>query len=283
MHLTKRVISVCTLKHRDVWQLTSELLPRFLVADEFIVYVPEVEVEEFKKFTNKKIQVLSENSMQNEYLLNLRNHLIEAKNESRFGWYFQQFLKIEALSNSPSDVTIIWDADCVPVKEINVINASGEPMYMKSNEFHQDYFSMIERLIGISKSRTESFIVPAFPMPKSWIKEFLTEIEIKNGGIKWHEALINSIDFKKQSGFSEFELLGTWASNFHSNQIHEATYSWERFGQSKFGQPTTFTSNDVIEIGINNNLDIISFEIWDKKNFVYLFKKFLTGLFNSLK
>ena len=54
-----RVITICSLRHSDVWKLTSELLPQFISADKFVLYVPSNEIEEFRAITNDRIEIMS--------------------------------------------------------------------------------------------------------------------------------------------------------------------------------------------------------------------------------
>jgi hypothetical protein len=254
---------MCTLSHASVWQLTSNLLPQFLQADEFIVYVPQAEVEDFVGFTDPSVRVMSEESLSNDFKTALRSALEVAGNLERFGWYYQQFLKIEALRQSKSKEIVIWDADCVPVAPLKLIDSNGLPVYMKSGEFHKDYFLAIERLLEMKKVVEQSFVVPGFPILKTWVEEFLLEVENRHPGAQWFEAILNSTDLSLDSGFSEFETLGTWVTNTYPNGWVSAEVNWERFGRSRFGHSSNFTPDDLIRIGTKKNLQIISFENWD--------------------
>jgi hypothetical protein len=133
-----QTISICSLNHKAVWQLTSSLLPEFVKADEYLVYVPENEVEEFKKFTNPAITICSQSDLGNAYSEELLLKISSANNQIRFGWYLQQFFKIEALLTSTADYVVIWDSDCVPVSPIPVIDELGCPIFMSSaGEYNQ--------------------------------------------------------------------------------------------------------------------------------------------------
>jgi hypothetical protein len=134
---------------------------------------------------------------------------------------------------------------------------------MGSPEFNRPYFEQIQRLLGIGKVRDESFIVPAFPIPKLWLTELLSEIERKHPGSEWHEALISTIDFSLGSGFSEFEMMGTWVASRHAEEWIGTSLAWERGGQSRFGCPGDLDLRDIQNLGRRNNLDVISFETWD--------------------
>ncbi len=271
------IYSFCTLKHLNVWQKTSELLPKNVPADEYFVYVPDQEVKEFKKFTNSAVTVLSEDVLSQKFAQQLKVAVDKSGNVNRYGWYLQQFLKIESLVSSRADLMAIWDSDCVPVKKIDLFNDEHVPIYSKSSEYHKEYFKVIKKILGLSKIQDHSFIIPGFPFTKNWITEFINELELRHSGLKWGEILIQEINFGLISGFSEFETLGTWISNRHRSEFEYREYSWERFGQSRFGTVSEFSSHELIKLGEINNLDVISFENWDsielkKKN--KLFKIF---------
>jgi hypothetical protein len=261
---TKRVISVCNRQHLDVWRLTSALLPFYVQADDYVVYVPSKEIQEFKQATNDRIRVLSENhDLDVPYVEELREKISDAGNSSRFGWYLQQFIKIQALIQSDTDVSILWDADAVPVRKIDFFNSTGVPNYLRASEFNSEYFEMIDRLLGLSKVQTQSFVTPGFPVFTKWVNELVYAIEQQHGGEKWFDAVLNTVNFSHQSGFSEFELLGTWIANSYPDSWNSIDLEWERLGQSRFNYARKLSPSDLIEIGRKHNLDIISFENWD--------------------
>jgi len=81
------VISVCTLEHADVWFHTSHLLPEFLQADDFVVYVPDAQLDVFTSLTNGLIQVKPEDELGGPFRAILTESLDRAKNLKRLGWY----------------------------------------------------------------------------------------------------------------------------------------------------------------------------------------------------
>ena len=261
---TKRVISVCNRQHIEVWKLTSALLPTFVEANEYVVYVPKNEVLEFKRVTNERIQVLSETDDLNiPYVEELRKKISDSGNSNRFGWYFQQYIMIHALIQSETDASILWDADAVPVKKINFFDSNGIPNYLSAAEFNGEYFAMIDRLLGLKRLQSQSFVTPGFPIPREWVTDLISAIEQQNHGSKWFEAVSNSTDFSHQSGFSEFELLGTWITNSYPDSWKSMDLNWERLGQSRFNYARKLTPADLVALGKKHNLDIISFENWD--------------------
>ena len=268
------VISICTLKHADVWKLTSKLLPENLEADHFVVYVPENEIVEFKRITNPRIAVESQSLLGLYYTEELRQVLAKTGNDWRFGWYLQQFFKIEAMLISASERVVIWDADCVPVKRIKTFDEMGNPTFMSTaNEMNPSYFQVIEKLIGLKRVQDMSFVVPAFPFLRPWLEEFKADVEKFNGGKPWYTSIIECTDFSQMSGFSETETLGTWMANNRNLSWSKNYAVWERRGQKRFGFARKMTVNKVVMLGESNNLDIISFENWDVRGLKLVFKR----------
>jgi len=259
------VISVCSNQHAKVWELTSQLLPNFVEADNYTVYVPDSQVEEFLDITNPIIAVLPESALDTGYAVKLKDQINFHNNSERFGWYFQQFLKIEALLHADGEHLVIWESDCVPVKKIKLFDENQRPIFMKGSEYNKEYFLTIENLLGLRRVHSQSFQVPGFPMKKQWLDEFIDAVEIRNDGARWFDAIISSTDLGSQSGFSECETLGTWIANSYPGEYSLSDLAWERFGQSRFGRASKFTPEKLVALGKKENFDAICFENWDTK------------------
>jgi len=261
------VISICSKSHADVWKLTSNFLPEFVKANNYQVFVPQVEVDFFKSITSKRIEVRAQEELSSEFVSLLSKKFENSLNPKRFGWYFQQFLKIEALRQCPTEYAAIWDADCVPVKNIELIDNQNQPVYVDSSrEFHPDYFDNIERLLGMKRVQRLSFVIPGFPTKKLWVEEFIDFVEERHQ-TKWYQAIMKTTNFDLPSGFSETETLGTWIANTYPNEWNTRPGTWERYGQSRFGFARKMTPNRLLEIGNEFNLEIITFENWDTRGY----------------
>ncbi len=257
---------MCTLDHSAVWKLTSSLLPEYVKADEYLVFVPEDEIIEFKKITNPRIVVRSENELGVHYSKELWRRISAKQNEIRFGWYLQQFYKIEALLKSDAELLLIWDADCVPVRSIKVFDEHGSPVYMTgAHEYNPAYFEAIGRLMNLNRVQEISFVIPGFPIPRSWVQEFETFLTVKHNGKTWFDAIMDTTDFSLKSGFSEFETLGTFVANMHSAEWSTFSGKWERRGQKRFGYARKFSPKKIVKVARRFELDIVSFENWDTR------------------
>ena len=58
---------------------------------------------------------------------------------------------------------------------------------------------------------------------------------IESNGTNWDQSIINSIDFREESGFSEFETLGTFIEANFINEIQISNQKWTRYGNSLIG------------------------------------------------
>ncbi len=276
-NITMTVIVISNKSHLNVWRLTSELLLKNVWATEYLLYVPEDEIQLFRDITPKTIKIEKQESLGILYFQKLHDELNECNNLKRFGWYLQQFYKIEALTKANTDVVAIWDSDCVPVKRIALHNAN-KLLFMKcSNEHHYPYFENIKRLLELKKKNSYSFVIPGFPFKKKWVSEFIDEVE-KINSLNWYEAIIKKTNFKLKSGFSETETLGTWMASRYPNEWELIEGSWERLGQSRFGLAENMNTSQLEKIGEVHDLDIISFENWDVDNFGKKIKRMIKSL-----
>jgi hypothetical protein len=257
------VISICSRKHENVWKLTSALLPEHVKAGRYSVYVPKDELIFFHSITPPAIEILPQEGLGEEFSDRLFEAITEKENVSRYGWYLQQFYKIQALIESQSKYVAIWDADCVPTRDVSLMDSVGNPIYMNaSKEFHAPYFENIQRLLGMNRIQNQTFVIPGFPMKKEWVDEFISFVEVKFNA-PWHKAIIECTDLSLPSGFSETETLGTWVVNKYPNQWSSNEGTWERYGQSRFGYAKKFTPEKIEKIGVRSKIDIITFENWD--------------------
>jgi hypothetical protein len=255
------VFSVCAGRDIDVWSVASKYIRRYIDAENYVVIVPDREVEQFRLRTESSFQVLPESACFGRYEQQIRQMMAAGASE-RLGWYLQQLIKISYLETAGDDeVFLIWDADTVPLKPLNFVNDDGALRYYQGDEFHRPYFASISKLLGMEKKVNYSFIAQCFPIKGSWAKEFFSYIDARHRRT-WMEALIDSVDFREACGFSEYETLGTYLSYVHPAEMHLAPGSWERCGRSLTG--------DVHYLEwwpFNRQLkrdDFVSYERWDK-------------------
>jgi hypothetical protein len=273
-----RIISICNSSHADVWKLTSNLLPRFVKADAYFVYVPESEIVFFEKITDPRIIIKSQENLGGMYRESLYKKLKEAGNDQRFGWYIQQFYKLEIIFQEDAgfDVTVIWDSDCVPTRNIPLLDHTNKLIYMSAaQEVHEEYFLLIKRLLSFDKLVNFSFVIPGFPILQDMGIALRKKLELNMYPDRWFEALLRNIHFDERSGLSETELLGTWIVHEYPHSWTLIEGHWERRGQKRFGYARKLNPKRIEKLGLEHDLDIISFENWDTRGIKLIFKRAL--------
>ncbi len=253
------VISVCTQKDLQVWKTTSRFMLKNISSSSYLVIVPQVDVKVFMNATPSDIQIIPEDEVLG--FANILRIKEAISNESRFGWYLQQFLKICAISQGENeDVNLIWDSDTVPLTRLSFIDENYNLSYYTGTEHHTPYFDQIERSLQLKKIVDYSFIAQCFPAKVCWARSYIDALESKNK-CHWIDAILKSIDPKELSGFSEYESMGTYFSHNFQNEMTTSQGKWERSGNRLIGI-NKFT--DTIASKLGRRLDFIAFEAWEK-------------------
>lgn len=262
----KNVISVCALKDIKVWSLSNIYIIRNIESIKYTLIVPDDEIEEFRKVTSSKFNIIGELSIAGD----IKEYLIKKlpkENSHRFGWYFQQLIKLSALSlEEGGGVILIWDADTVPLRRLNFFSENGSLIHYAGKENHRPYFENITRLLKIKKTNDYSFIAQCLALRADWGVEFfrrITELHNKN----WKIALIDTIDFNQASGFSEYEALGTFISNNFPNDIERTHNRWIRHGNKLIGGIENLEAPSSMRK--LSPFDFASFEWWDGDKLIF--------------
>lgn len=138
-------------------------------------------------------------------------------NPKRAGWYFQQFLKMGYSFISETDYYLAWDADTVPLKQIDFFDENNKPFFSIKNEYNQPYFRTINRILQIDKQIRGSFIAEHMMFNCSYMNSLIKRIdENKDYSGIWFEKIMYAIDIEdlSNSGFSEFETYGSFIEVF---------------------------------------------------------------------
>lgn len=185
------------------------------------------------------------------------------------GWYFQQFLKMAfALSGyCDTDYYLSWDSDTIPLRRIEFFNEDGKPYFTMKTEHHDPYFVAIERLLGITKTNTRSYIAENMMFNKDIMIELINRIQSnsKIEGNTWCEKIIYAIEPESVSsmGFSEFETYGNYCLNYYPTYYQERTLPSFRSGGLIQGR---FVSDRILK-QLSFDQATASFEIYDRPPF----------------
>ncbi len=191
-------------------------IKRYLQPDK-IILIGNSEIEAI--CDEQRCYYIDENSMY--YNLNYHSlHEVICKRDNlagkRTGWYFQQFLKMGYARVANKSCYLVWDADTIPVKKIEIYNSEGIPYFDVKEEFHKPYFTTMNRLFDnqYSKVGPYSFISEHMLIKTDFMCQMLDDIEANRkleGEFFWEKVInaVTCIDLLK-SGFSEFETYGNY-------------------------------------------------------------------------
>lgn len=178
---------------------------------------------------------------------------------SRLGWYYQQFLKMAFSFICPNDYYMTWDSDTIPTHKIEMFDENGNPFFDIKEEYEPAYFHTIENLFGYKKCIRESFISEHMVFNVKLMKQFIDDImSAPFDGTTFFEKIINAInisDFK--TGFSEFETYGTWVANKHPDMYTLRDWNSMRMA-GYFFNPNELSESDMKWLSVD--FDALTFE-----------------------
>lgn len=223
-------ISVCTKKDAYTWSYASDRIVKYIPAEHYTLIVPSQQVGLFKKISNSKIDVIDEQLFAPEFSLQYVRNLMPEHKKTRAGWYYQQLLKIKALSQyeNNTDINLIWDADTIPLREMNFV-LDDKLVYFAGTENHKPYFTCTNKLMNLDKLVSFSFIAQNFVAKSVWVHDFMSMLS-KKFETSWFDAILDNIDFEESSGFSEYETLGTYFVRHYMDEMLVCKNSWKRNG-----------------------------------------------------
>jgi hypothetical protein len=265
-----RLVTVVCATHLDVIQVGQDYIVKNIIARDYVAYVPVNEVELFRNSLKPPFRVVAETDvLQEADAFYLFERLKTLKQNGRYGWYLQQFVKMEAIrrAHHECELVLIWDADTVPLKPLTFIDEKdGKLLYYRGNEYHKPYFGQIQRLLGMSRAENFSFIAQCFVARPAWVQELADFIESRQSGTPSKTYLMHIVDSiyfeKSASAFSEYEFMGTYFMHTRRNKMKILCNRWERFGNSMLRGLANLTPQKADELSLT--FDHMTFENWDR-------------------
>lgn len=255
------VISVCASKDLRVWSEAAPRLLEHIASRGYLLIVPDCDVGMFQKSTPAGFQIAAESAYTSRSRAALQRAIPQV-HLGRMGWYLQQFIKLEALRRAnPDDICLLWDSDTVPLRKLQFVRPDGVLRIYKGWEYHAPYFAVISELLGMARVVDFSFVAQCLPIRGRWAHEFFDHIEQRHGR-SWIDAILSSTDMELESGFSEYEMLGTFLSHRHADAIAPMDRPWDRFGNGLLGDVRRLRIPAVRWL-LARRYDFMSFERWD--------------------
>lgn len=216
----------------------------------------------------RDIIIIDENNLVEDLTFDHLKNLIKNYTTSTSpGWFFQQFLKYGfALTKYAKQYYLSWDADTIPISDIHFFE-SGQPLFTRKYEYNDNYFKTIEKIIGLKKTVSYSFIAEHMLFNSEIVKELLAVISRCNvPGNTWFEKIIRAGDYKHAyPPFSEFETYGTYVTTTYPELYKTRQLNTFRRGGLIRGR----LISDKMLKRLSIDIDTISFEMRDEPPFPY--------------
>jgi hypothetical protein len=147
-----------------------------------------------------------------------------------FGWYLQQFLKIEYCRQSVASHCLVWDADTVPLRALRFFDTTGRIYLTKAEEFHKPYFHTFRELFGVSAPSAQSFISQHMFVECGAMRSMCTLIEERHRVAHWTDALgaILEAHPERTNLFSEYETYANYMLLHEPEKVATRQVPWAR-------------------------------------------------------
>jgi hypothetical protein len=162
-------------------------------------------------------------------------------NSREFGWWFQQIIKLGALSCIPelSDPFMVWDSDLIPLEAWPIYPVSGDEQYRfallqekEKNEFNKrEYAASLFTLLGLVENTPVgggTFVPHHFVFHHCVVSGLIERIESRNQSHScWMESVMKlSGDYYR---FSEYKSIATFMSVFFPRLL--CYHGFEHYGK----------------------------------------------------
>jgi hypothetical protein len=147
-----------------------------------------------------------------------------------FGWYLQQFLKIEHCRQSSARYCLVWDADTVPLRGFDFLDATGRIYLTKAEEFHEPYFHTFRELFGVPAPSTQSFISQHMFVDCGAMQSMCSLMEERHKVGHWTEALGAILEGhpNRANLFSEYETYANYMLLCEPDKVVTRSLPWAR-------------------------------------------------------
>ncbi len=216
------------------------------------------------------VTLINENDISNGLTLGSIRKLKKelSGNESRAGWYFQQFLKMAYARYTDEDYYLIWDADTIPINKIDMFDKSDKP-YLAYRKFvpEDKCFEPTQEGIledkALKKHVKKSFIAEHMLVKTEIMEDLLDRIEASKNinGYKFFEKIMSCVPqrYINLSGFSEFELYAAFVLKYYPDIYVQRKWKNLRNAKTYIGPvPDTY---DIL--WVSKMFDVISLEDFD--------------------
>lgn len=261
------VIMPSVLQDIDTLLKNADIFFRYLPIKNIYIISPVNVREKIAQLNDSRLIFADENEFCNVKRIRELYSLRTNTNPGRFGWYIQQFVKMQFSRFTNDDYYFVWDSDTIPLRAVEMFSDDGRPYFDMKTEYHQPYFDTISRLLpGVKKAVNKSFISEHMIIRAEYMREMIREIESSAvvEGSNFQEKIMNAVDAGdlSKSGFSEFETFGSYVMTRHEGSYILRDWHSFRFG-GRFYRSVSQIDEDNLR-WLSSKYDALSIEKWSR-------------------
>lgn len=210
------VVIPCVVTDLKVMPFTVRNLRKFLLHPIHRICIVAPEEPSILDFCSQfNCTFIDENTVLPIKITDIGEYLFQGND--RRGWIFQQLLKLGADSFVETQYYYVLDADTVLTSPQHFIE-NNKIILNTSDEFHQPYLAAYKKLLGEEPTSPFSFVSHQMLFEKHTLRKLKENIE-QHTGMFWYKAIIELINRKENSSFSEYETYGNYLFKYFTNQV----------------------------------------------------------------
>lgn len=147
--------------------------------------------------------------------------------DGRWGWYFQQILKLGFADVCPTPRYVATDADTVFLRPVSFLNQDLKLLLATSQEHHQPYYDVFRELLDFEADPTYSFVVHHMVFDCAIVQEMVAVFEPLSPWWRNVERYLRPMKpWNSGAQFSEFETYGHYVFQRHPTACELRPLKW---------------------------------------------------------
>lgn len=175
----------------------------------------------------------------------------------RWGWYFQQILKLGMADKVDTDYYLVVDSDTVFLNKVSFFNKKGKPLYATATEHYDPYFDIFEELFGFRANYEYSFTVHHMIYNQHIVKEMREAFRYTR---PWFMNIIRYVEPRDPwlsiCQFNEQEFYGHYIKALHPDEVNIRELRWS----NKIAVP-----DEQMVRRLGKQYDFCSFHFWERE------------------
>ena len=140
--------------------------------------------------------------------LDIRSIKYQVRGYDRSGWIYKMLCNLAADTVCKERYILVLDADTIFIRP-QIFVYRGRPLFNLSDEYHCPYFEANARLLELRPPLCRAFTTHYMLFDADVLRELRTAIATKSQ-LAWYDAIVKAIDTTELSGFSDYELYGSF-------------------------------------------------------------------------